>query len=251
MRKLDFSRQLVLPQVGEAGQARLEASKVLVVGAGGTGSPAIMYLASAGVGRVDVCDPDAVEPSNLHRQIIHGKVGEMKSVSAKQWIRDRGSWCEWSLQRLTDVQAFKAASEVPSVDYDVVLDCTDRWSAHNDIVSSGVRAGKTVIHGSVGGLLGRVVGFGPGTPCWLCLHPEKPAGLKEVVPGTLGPVCGVVGSAMAMEAIRVLLGLPPAIAGHMLTFDASTMSFAKFELSKLEGCPGCRDARNEAPSGPQ
>lgn len=239
MQSPDYSRQVCLPEVGEEGQRRLKESKVLVVGAGGTGSPAIMYLASAGVGRVDVCDPDGVEPSNLHRQILHTQLGVDKAVSAKRWVRDRGSWCEWSLQRLSDVQDFKAASEVPKKDYDVVLDCTDRWGAHKDIVMSGVRAGKAVIHGSIGGLVGRVVGFGPGTPCWLCLHPEKPEGLKDIPPGTLGPVCGVIGSMMAMEALRILLGMPSSLIGKMVTFDASTMSFSKFELSRLDGCEGC------------
>lgn len=240
MDKPDFSRQTVVPEVGEAGQERLRKSSVLVVGAGGTGSPAIMYLASAGVGRVDVCDPDRIDPSNLHRQILHKHVGELKAVSAASWIRGRGqgSHCEWSTQRLTDAMGFRP-SKGESVDYDVILDCTDRWSAHRDVVSSGVRAGKVVVHGSIGGLIGRVVGFGPDTPCWLCLHPEKPEGLRDVAPGTLGPVCGVVGSAMAMAAVRILLGLPSAVLGHMLTFDASTMSFSKFELSRLEGCHGC------------
>lgn len=239
MNKPDFSRQLVLPEVGEAGQEKLRKASVLIIGAGGTGSPAVMYLASAGVGRVDVCDPDVVDLTNLHRQILHTHVGELKAVSASTWVRARGSWCEFSQQRLEDVRGFEAVSGVPSKDYDVILDCTDRWSAHRDVVTSGVRSGKPVIHGSIGGLLGRVIGFGPGTPCWTCLHPEKPEGLKEVVPGTLGPVCGVVGSAMAMEALRLLLGLPPALLGHMLTFDASTMSFSKFELSRLDDCPGC------------
>lgn len=248
MNKPDFSRQLVLPEVGEAGQERLRNSKVLVVGAGGTGSPAIMYLASAGVGRVDVCDPDVVDLTNLHRQILHTNVGELKAVSASAWIRARGSWCEFSQQRLEDVRKFSTRGQ--RVSYDLVLDCTDRWTAHRDVVTSGVRAGKTVVHGSIGGLVGRVVVFGPGTPCWLCLHPEKPEGLKDVVPGTLGPVCGMVGSAMAMETVRILLGLPPSLHGQMLAFDASTMSFSKFELSKLEGCPGCGpgDVRPSAPS---
>jgi molybdopterin/thiamine biosynthesis adenylyltransferase len=239
MQDLDFSRQTCLPEVGEKGQKALGGSRALVVGAGGTGSPVIMYLASAGVGRVDVCDPDVVDLSNLHRQILHKAVGEQKAVSASSWVRDRGSWCEWSLQKLSDVREFEAVSGVPKKDYDVVLDCTDRWTSHRDVIMSSVRAGRTVVHGSIAGLLGRVMTFGPGTPCWLCLHPEKPAGTADLAPGTLGPVCGMVGSTMAMEALRILLGMPPAVLGKMMTFDASSMTVSKFETSKLDGCPGC------------
>lgn len=239
MQNLDFSRQTCLPEVGEAGQERLRASKVLVVGAGGTGSPVIMYLSSAGVGRVDVCDPDAVDLTNLHRQILHSHVGEDKAASASSWVRKRGSWCEWSTQKVQNVADFEPISRSPKVDYDVVLDCTDRWSSHRDVIMSAVKAGKLVVHGSIAGLLGRVMTFGPGSPCWLCLHPEKPEAAAKLVRGTLGPVCGVVGSTMAMESLRILLGMGPALLGRMMTFDASSMAVSKFETSKLDDCSGC------------
>jgi adenylyltransferase/sulfurtransferase len=198
-----------------------------------------MYLSSAGVGRVDVCDPDAVDLSNLHRQILHSHVGEDKAASASGWIRKRGSRCEWSTQKLQDVGEFSPISQSERADYDLVLDCTDRWSSHRDVIMSSMSAGKTVVHGSIAGLLGRVMTFGPGSPCWLCLHPEKPEAAAKLVRGTLGPVCGVVGSTMAMEAVRILLGMPPGLLGRMMTFDALSMSVSKFEMSKLDGCPGC------------
>lgn len=252
MQEPDYSRQVCLPEVGEDGQRRLKESRVLVVGAGGTGSPVIMYLASAGLRRVDVCDSDVVEASNLHRQILHRDLGEDKAISASRWIRGRqqGSWCEWSTERLEDVAKFSPASETRPVDYDVVIDCTDRWSAHRDIVMSSLRAGKTVVHGSIGGLLGRVMTFGPGSPCWLCLHPSSPDGVKSVPRGTLGPVCGIIGSVMAMEALRIVLGMGPSLLGRMLTFDAKSMAFSKFEMTKLPECTGCGTGGIARPSTP-
>ncbi len=241
---LDFSRQTCLPEVGEEGQARLRKAKVLVVGAGGTGSPAIMYLASAGLGRVDVCDPDWVDASNMHRQILYTDVGSPKVAAAQKWVQGRGVQCTALFFRMDKLTESTARSEsdmefAVEADYDVILDCTDRWSSHRNIVMSGLYSGRHVVHGSIGGLVGRVITFSPKTPCWWCLHPDSPKGVEDVPRGTLGPVCGLVGSAMAMEAIQVCLGRTPALLGRMLAIDASSMNFHSFDLSRREGCTGC------------
>lgn len=245
----DFSLQISVPEVGEEGQRKLQEARVLVVGAGGTGSPAIMYLASCGLRRVDVCDPDTVEPSNLHRQILHQGVGMEKAVSASRWIRGRhnGTWCEWSTQKLEDVADFLPASEVANNRYDVILDCTDRWKSHRDVVMSALRGGKKVVHGSIAGLLGRVTTFSQETPCWLCLHPEKPEAVSKLPRGTVGPVCGVVGSLMALEAMKLILGMPAQSEGRMLTFDAASLQFLSLKMARRPGCPGCASLQQPSP----
>ncbi len=228
-----YDRQTCLHDVGEAGQKRLGLSKVLVVGAGGLGSPVVQYLAGAGIGHVDVLDPDVIEETNLHRQVLYtnSELGFAKARVASERARAVGvksNWakCAWGDPKLNGFILKK---------YGVILDCTDRWGSHDAVIQDSRRDGVIVVHGSIQGLLGRVMVFEPGGPCWRCLHPSKPEN-KDAVRGTLGPVCGVVGSLMAFEAIRLLLGWGSSLTGRMLTYDARAARTSMYKRTQRPDC---------------
>jgi len=230
-----FDRQVSLPGVD---QPMISAASALVVGAGGLGSPVVAYLAAAGLGRVDVCDHDAVEETNIHRQILYSDadVGGSKAHLAAAKARSVGA--------LSDAYAVKLGEPGGPVllpcfpgrpGYSVVMDCTDRWSSHDAVVSAGLAAGVPVVHGSIQGLLGRVIVFRPGGACWRCLHPEKPSGTKDGPQGTLGPVCGVIGSMMALEALKAVLGWS-GLTDTMAVYDGMAAKISHFELLRDPGC---------------
>jgi molybdopterin/thiamine biosynthesis adenylyltransferase len=225
-----FSRQECVPGVD---QSKIESSSALVVGAGGLGSPVVMYLAASGLCVVDVVDHDVVEESNLHRQILYSDrdLGGSKALLASSRARAVGASSSGIREKFDH-------SEV--LDYDVILDCTDRWSSHDSVISAGLKSGIPVVHGSVQGTLGRVMVFRPGGPCWRCLHPESPPGVKDGPRGTLGPVCGVVGSMMAMEALKVILewDVPP---DRMDVYDARSGQVTSLPRSPDPSCR-CRSS---------
>lgn len=231
-----YERQTCLPEVGEEGQARLAASRVLVVGAGGLGSPVILYLAGAGIGRVDVYDHDKVEDTNLHRQVLYTDkhVGRLKAHEAAERVKAVGCKSNWESEKFQDILRVIKDYRVLK-NYDIILDCTDRWSSHDAVTQECRLAGKTVVHGSIQGLLGRVIVFDPGGPCWRCLHPTQPDN-SGAVRGTLGPVCGVIGSLMALEALRLLLGWE-SNAGKMLVYDAKAAQTRTFKMTPRPDCP--------------
>lgn len=224
-----YERQTCLPDFGEEGQRKLKASAALVVGAGGLGSPVIQYLAGAGLGSVDVVDSDTVDLTNLHRQTLYTQksIGLLKAKTAAERIRALGVRSEWESEKLQDVRDHLG-------EYQVVLDCTDRWSSHDEVASYGREYKVPVVHGSIGGLLGRVMVFGVTGPCWRCVHPSRPETTGSP-PGTVGPVCGVVGSMMAFEALRILLGWGERV-GQMSVYNAMTADTRSFQLTVRPGC---------------
>lgn len=238
-----YSRHVLLPQVGEEGQARLLESRVLVVGLGGLGSPAALYLAAAGVGTIGLADFDKVEVHNLQRQIIHGEgdVGRPKVDSAAERLRalDPAVRLEVHREGVTTANAVSLFSG-----YDVIVDCTDNFPVRYRNADAAFFARKPLVYGSISQFEGQVSVFDPasGGPCYRCLFPRMPE--PGTVPncaeaGVLGAICGVVGSMQAMEAVKVLLGIGEPLRGRMLVYDALRARVATVALAKDVACPLC------------
>lgn len=237
-----YSRHLLLPEVGEEGQRRLKAARVLCVGAGGLGSPAALYLAAAGVGTIGIVDFDAVDVSNLQRQIIHGTndVGRSKIASARDRIE--------ALNPEVHVETFDARFSVSNartlVDaFDVIVDGTDNFPARYLVNDACVMFGKPNAWGSIFRFEGQASVFAaPGGPCYRCLHPEPPpAGLVPscAEAGVLGVLPGVIGTIQATEALKLILGIGAPLVGRFLVYDALTMRFRNLKLPKDPDCPVC------------
>lgn len=237
-----YSRHLLLPEVGEEGQRRLKAARVLCVGAGGLGSPAALYLAAAGVGTIGIVDFDAVDASNLQRQIIHGTadIGRSKLASARMRIA--------ALNPDVRVETFEAAFSPENakalVDaFDVILDGTDNFPARYLVNDACVLYGKPNAWGSIFRFEGQAAVFAaPGGPCYRCLHPEPPP--EGLVPncadaGVLGVLPGVIGTIQATEAIKLILGAGDPLVGRFLIYDALRMRFRTLRLPRDPDCPIC------------
>jgi molybdopterin/thiamine biosynthesis adenylyltransferase/rhodanese-related sulfurtransferase len=241
-----YSRHLLLPEVGEVGQAKLLASKVLLLGAGGLGSPAALYLAAAGVGTLGLVDGDVVDASNLQRQILHAtsRVGQPKVDSAEKMLRDLNP----------DVKVVKYQERVNSSnverifrDYDVVVDGCDNFPTRYLVNDASVFMKKPVIHGSIFRFEGQVTTFVPGggNPCYRCMYPEPPP--PHLAPscqeaGVLGILPGVIGLIQATETIKLLLGKGELLAGRLLTYDSMKMKFRELRLRRDKSCPVCGDS---------
>ena len=240
-----YGRHLVLPEVGPEGQLRLRAASVLVVGAGGLGSPLALYLAAAGVGRIGLVDFDRVELSNLQRQILYGTsdVGRPKVAAA--------------LERLADVnphvslQCHEARFSVDNAlelvcDYDVIVDGTDNFPTRYLVNDACVLSGKPNVYGSIFRFEGQVSVFSAGRgPCYRCLFPEPPD--AGAVPscaegGVLGVLPGVIGTLQATETLKWILGRGDSLCGRLLLFDALEMRFREVELRRDPACPVCGEA---------
>ena len=242
--KQRYSRHLLIPEVGSAGQARLLASKALLIGAGGLGSPAALYLAAAGVGTIGLVDFDVVDLSNLQRQIVHttDRVGERKVESAKIAIN--------ALNPDVNVIAHEEMLVADNVDriiagYDVILDGTDTFETRYILNDAAVAAGIPVIHASVFRFEGQLTTFIPYEgPCYRCLYPTPPP--PELAPGcsvagVLGVVPGILGLLQTNEALKVLLGIGNTLAGRLLLFDALETEFTELQLRRDPHCPVCSD----------
>ena len=239
-----YARHVVLPQVGAAGQERLKAASVLIVGLGGLGSPAALYLAAAGVGRLGLVDCDRVDESNLQRQVLHGtsSVGTPKVASARARLHDLNPHVELQVHgERFDVH--NALSLVGA--YDVVVDGTDQFAARYLVNDACVIEGRPNVHGSVHRFEGQVSVFAtPGGPCYRCLFPEPPA--AGTVPncaegGVLGVLPGIVGSLQAAEAIKWIIGIGTPLVGRLLHFDALGMRMHEVEFVRDAACPMCGD----------
>ncbi len=244
-----YSRHLLIPEVGSAGQARLLGSKALLIGAGGLGSPAALYLAAAGVGTIGIVDFDIVDLSNLQRQIIHttDRVGERKVESAKRSIN--------ALNPEINVVAHEEMLVAENVEriiagYDVILDGTDTFETRYILNDAAVVAGIPVVHASVFRFEGQLTTFIPYEgPCYRCLYPTPPP--PELAPGcsvagVLGVVPGILGLLQANEALKVLLGIGTTLAGRLVLFDALETEFTELKLRRDPACPVCSDAAVEA-----
>jgi adenylyltransferase/sulfurtransferase len=237
-----YSRHILLPQVGEEGQRALKRSRVLLVGAGGLGSPVALYLAAAGVGTLGLVDFDTVDLSNLQRQILHGSasVGGSKIDSARDRLADINPnvSIEPYRTRLTSENALEIAR-----DYDLIVDGTDNFATRYLVNDTSVLLGIPNVYGSVYRFEGQASVFGASDgPCYRCLFRDPPP--PDLVPscaegGVLGVVPGLVGTIQATEAIKMLLGLGDTLVGKLLTIDAMKMSFRTLAIQKDPSCPAC------------
>lgn len=237
-----YVRHLALPEVGLAGQVRLKAARVLLVGTGGLGSPAALYLAAAGVGTLGVVDFDRVEVSNLQRQVLFGSsdVGRPKVEAARERLLGLNPYVEV----VPHPERLEAANvEQLVARYDLVVDGSDNAATRYLVNDACVRAGKPDVWGAVQGFEGQVAVFAtPGGPCYRCLFPMPPP--PGTIPscsegGVLGVVPGVVGMLQATEAIKQILGLGEPLAGRLLVFDALKLTFREVRLRRDPDCPRC------------
>lgn len=237
-----YSRHLILPEVGLAGQKKLLDSKVLIVGAGGLGAPLSLYLAAAGVGTLGIADFDVVERSNLQRQVIYGTsdVGRPKIEAAAERIRDLNpdvNVVALSL-RLESSNALKIVG-----DYDVVVDGTDNFPTRYLVNDAAVLSGVPNVYGSIFRFEGQVSLFGyRGGPCYRCIYPEPPP--PGLVPscaegGVLGVLPGIIGSLQALETVKVLLGKGDTLSGRLVLFDALGLKFRELKVKRNPDCPVC------------
>jgi len=237
-----YQRHLLLPEVGEAGQQKLLDSKVLLLGAGGLGSPAALYLAAAGVGNLGIIDMDVVDASNLQRQILHNmdRIGERKVDSAKKTLTAINPDVNVSTY---DVR-LGADNILDIIDgYDLIVDGTDNFPTRYLVNDASLLKRIPVVHGSIFRFEGQVTVFDPyNGPCYRCLIPEPPP--AELAPscaeaGVFGVLPGIVGSIQALEAIKMLLGLGETLVGRLLAFDALDESFRSFKVRRDPECPAC------------
>ncbi len=238
-----YARHVALREIGGPGQRRLREAKVLVVGAGGLGAPALLYLAAAGVGTLGVIDPDEVEPSNLQRQVIHGTadIGRPKVQSAADAIASLNPHVRVLTYR-RPLTAAIAAELFAGVD--LVLDGTDGWAAHALCNEAAVAAGKPLIQGALGQWEGQLALWHPGGggPCRACVFPQAPApGLAPscAEAGVAGPLPGVMGAMMALEAVKLLTGAGEPLRGRLLLYDGLDAEARVMATEARPGCPVC------------
>ncbi|HLH68297.1 MAG TPA: molybdopterin-synthase adenylyltransferase MoeB [Candidatus Dormibacteraeota bacterium] len=240
-----YARHLILPEVGGAGQRKLLGSSVLLLGAGGLGSPAAMYLAAAGVGRIGILDFDNVDASNLQRQILHGTddLGRPKVDSAEGTIRSLNP----------DVEVIKHRVHLNSENaldifrpYDVIVDGTDNFPTRYLSNDAAYFTGKPLVYGAIYRFEGQLTVFEPakGTGCYRCLFPTPPP--PGAVPscaeaGVFGVLPGIIGSLMAFETIKLLLGIGAPLIGRLLIFEGLDLSFRSLSLRRNPACPLCGD----------
>lgn len=243
--RVRYARQLILPEVGEAGQRKLIDARVLLVGAGGLGAPAGLYLAAAGVGTIGIVDHDVVDRSNLNRQVIHAddEVGEPKVESARRAMLALNPGIRIRTHRLR-----LSPENVEGVlsDYDVIVDGSDNFATHYLVSDACVHLGLPDVHGSIFRFDAQISVFWPaapgGGPCYRCLYPEPPP--PELAPscdeaGVLGVVPGVVGLLEATEALKLVLGTGRTLVGRLLCYDALGMSFRELNVGPDAACSYC------------
>ena len=240
-----YSRHLIMPEVGMAGQRRLKQGSVLLIGTGGLGSPLALYLAAAGVGHIGLVDFDVVDASNLQRQIVHGTstVGVAKTESAKRRLQDLNPYIEITTYetRITSQNALDLMRP-----YDVIVDGTDNFPTRYLTNDACVLLGKPNVYGSIFRFEGQATVFSTrdGGPCYRCLYPEPPP--PGLVPscaegGVLGVLPGVIGTIQATEVIKLLTGIGEPLIGRLLLYDALSMRFRELKLRRNPSCPVCGD----------
>jgi sulfur-carrier protein adenylyltransferase/sulfurtransferase len=237
-----YSRHLIMPEIGMAGQRQLRNASVLIIGTGGLGSPTAMYLAAAGIGRIGLVDYDTVDESNLQRQVIHGQstIGMSKLESAATRLRDLNPYLEIDLHPVALTSENALALLAP---YDVIIDGTDNFPTRYLVNDACVRLGKPNVYGSIFRFEGQLAVFDASRgPCYRCMFPEPPP--PGMVPscaegGVLGVLPGTIGTLQATEAIKLLLGIGEPMIGRMLLYDALEPSFTTIRVRKNPTCPVC------------
>jgi molybdopterin/thiamine biosynthesis adenylyltransferase len=239
---LRYSRQIMLPHVDVAGQQTLLDSRALLIGAGGLGSPAAMYLAAAGVGHIAIADPDTVEISNLQRQLLHGvdDLGRAKAASAQDTLNAINPDVQ-----VTSLEA-RLSGEALAVQVqqaDIVLDCSDNFDTRFEVNTACVRHRTPLVSGAAVRMEGQLSVFRPGavdSPCYACLYRQgENEDLTCSENGVLSPVVGVIGSLQALEAIKVLLSLGDSLCGRLVLFDGLTHEWRTLGLKRDPDCPVC------------
>jgi adenylyltransferase/sulfurtransferase len=241
-----YSRHLIIPDVATAGQKRLKNAKVLAVGAGGLGSPTLMYLAAAGVGTLGIVDFDTVDESNLQRQIIHGQsdIGRSKAQSARDSVKEINPLVDVILheERLDSTNVMEVFAP-----YDLIIDGTDNFATRYMVNDAAFFLGKPYVWGSIYRFDGQASVFWPTAPggeapCYRCLYPEPPP--PGMVPscaegGVLGVLCASIGSIQTNEAIKLLMGIGEPLVGQLIVYDALEMDYRKIRIRKDPECPLC------------
>ena len=243
-----YQRHLLLPEVGDKGQMKLLDAKVLLLGAGGLGSPAALYLAAAGVGTLGIIDMDVVDSSNLQRQILHNmdRIGDRKVDSAKKTLTAMNP----DVNVVTYDTRLGADNILSIIDgYDVIVDGTDNFPTRYLVNDAALLKNIPVVHGSIFRFEGQVTVFSPYVgPCYRCMIPEPPP--AELAPscaeaGVLGVLPGIIGSIQALEAIKLILDLGEPLIGRLLTYDAMDESFRTFKVRRDPACPACGENAGE------
>jgi adenylyltransferase/sulfurtransferase len=237
-----YSRHIILPEVGGSGQQKMLDARILLLGAGGLGSPAAYYLAAAGIGNLGIVDFDQVDLSNLQRQIIHSteRIGMLKTESAKKTIQ--------ALNPDVNVTLYNEKMDSNNImslikDYDYVVDGSDNFPTRYLVNDACVMKNKTLIHGSIYRFEGQVTVFKPGDgPCYRCLYPEPPP--PGMVPncqegGVLGVLAGVIGNLQVVEVLKLILGIGKPLVGKLLIYDALNTEFRSLRLRRDANCPIC------------
>jgi molybdopterin/thiamine biosynthesis adenylyltransferase len=238
---LRYSRQIMMPEIDAAGQQRLLDSHITIIGMGGLGAPAAMYLAAAGVGQITIVDYDKVDLTNLQRQIIHGTtdIGREKTASAEEYLRE--------LNPEVTIHTINKRLDEPELGrvmagMNAVLDCTDNFDTRFMINRAAAANGIPLISAAVVRMEGQVTVFDPahGSACYRCLYDEA-GGVPETCSenGILAPVAGLVGSIQATETIKELLGIGKTLSGRLLMIDAKNMEFREIRIRKDPACPVC------------
>ncbi len=237
-----YSRHLVLPQIDVAGQQALLDSRVLVIGAGGLGSAAALYLAAAGVGHISIADPDSVELSNLQRQLLHGvaDIGRAKVTSASDTLHALNP--DVQVVPIETALAGEALEQAVN-GVDLVVDGSDNFPTRFAVNAACVKQRKPLVSGAAIRFEGQVATFTPGrnnSPCYHCLYGESGEAQETCDnAGVMGPLVGIIGSLQAAEAIKLLLGIGQSLAGRLLLFDALKSEFRELKLTRDENCPIC------------
>lgn len=241
---LRYSRHLMLPQIDVEGQEKLLTSRILIIGAGGLGSPAALYLAAAGIGELMICDDDAVDLSNLQRQILHdsNRLGWNKAESAR-WMLERVNPDTRIVpvnRRLEGVELEREAARA-----DVVLDCSDNFPTRFAVNAACVKTGTPLVSGAVIRFEGQFAVFIPGagdSPCYRCLYPEggDETEVNCARNGIVAPLPGIIGSLQALEAVKILLKLGTVSSGRLLLYDALTLEWREVKFTRAPDCPTCQ-----------
>ena len=237
-----YSRHIILPEVGGKGQKKILEGKVLLVGAGGLGSPSAYYLAAAGVGKIGIVDMDVVDLSNLQRQILHhtGDLGRAKTDSAKEKLNALNPDVELVTynERLSSENIMELFE-----DYDIIVDGCDNFPTRYLVNDACVMTGKANVHGSIFRFEGQATVFQPGNgPCYRCLYPDPPP--PGMVPscqeaGVLGVLPGLIGTVQAVETLKLILGVGETLVGRLLLYDALSLRFREMKLRRDPDCPIC------------